>query len=59
MLNRPECRGAAFLVAGPSFGCGSSREHAVWGLQQFGIRAIIAPSYAGIFYSNAMKKACC
>src|SRR5690606_25853721 len=41
--------------AGANFGCGSSREHAVWGLQQFGIQAVIAPSFGEIFYSNAMN----
>lgn len=55
VLNRPEYRGASVLVGGSNFGCGSSREHAVWGLQQFGIKAIIAPSYGEIFYSNAMN----
>lgn len=54
VLNRPEYANASVLVAGANFGCGSSREHAVWGLQQFGIRAVIAPSFAEIFYSNAM-----
>ncbi|SNT24624.1 3-isopropylmalate dehydratase, small subunit [Noviherbaspirillum humi] len=55
VLNQPQYRHAPILVAGANFGCGSSREHAVWGLQQFGIRAIIAPSFAEIFYSNAMN----
>jgi len=55
VLNRPEYAGTRVLVAGPNFGCGSSREHAVWGLQQYGIRAVIAPSFAEIFYSNAMN----
>lgn len=55
VLNRPEHAGTSVLVAGANFGCGSSREHAVWGLQQFGIRAVIAPSFAEIFYSNAMN----
>ena len=55
VLNRPEYSGTSVLLAGFNFGCGSSREHAVWGLQQFGIRAIIAPSFAEIFYSNAMN----
>lgn len=55
VLNRPEFAGASILVGGSNFGCGSSREHAVWGLQQFGIRAVVAPSYAEIFYSNAMN----
>lgn len=55
VLNRPEYANTRILVAGSNFGCGSSREHAVWGLQQFGIRAVIAPSFAEIFYSNAMN----
>ena len=54
VLNRAAYANTSILVAGANFGCGSSREHAVWGLQQFGIRAVIAPSYAEIFYSNAM-----
>lgn len=55
VLNRPRYRDAGILVTGPNFGCGSSREHAVWGLQQYGIRAVIAPSFGEIFYSNAMN----
>jgi 3-isopropylmalate/(R)-2-methylmalate dehydratase small subunit len=55
VLNRPACRGASFLVTGRNFGCGSSREHAVWGLMQYGIRAIIAPTFGGIFYGNCEK----
>lgn len=55
VLNKPEYRNASILVAGSNFGCGSSREHAVWGLQQYGIRAIVASSFAEIFYSNAMN----
>lgn len=55
VLNRPEYGGASILVGGSNFGCGSSREHAVWGLQQYGIQAIIASSYGEIFYSNAMN----
>ena len=55
VLNQAPWRQPAFLVAGPNFGCGSSREHAVWGLQQFGVRAIIAPSYGEIFHANAMN----
>ena len=46
---------ARVIVAGPNFGCGSSREHAVWGLLQYGIRAVIAPSFGEIFYSNAFN----
>ena len=55
VLNRPERADTSVLVAGSNFGCGSSREHAVWGLQQFGIHVVIAPSFAEIFYSNAMN----
>ncbi|MGM3277666.1 3-isopropylmalate dehydratase small subunit [Ralstonia sp. 24A2] len=55
VLNQPAYQGASILVGGGNFGCGSSREHAVWGLQQFGIRAVIAPSFGEIFYSNAMN----
>jgi 3-isopropylmalate/(R)-2-methylmalate dehydratase small subunit len=55
VLNDPAYQGASVLVGGSNFGCGSSREHAVWGLQQFGIRAVIAPSFGEIFYSNAMN----
>ncbi|NDY93126.1 3-isopropylmalate dehydratase small subunit [Ideonella livida] len=55
VLNQPAGAGAAILVGGANFGCGSSREHAVWGLQQYGIRAIVAPSFGEIFYSNAMN----
>ena len=55
VLNRPDYAGTRMLVAGPNFGCGSSREHAVWGLQQYGIQAVIASSFGEIFYSNAMN----
>ncbi|TGN98727.1 MULTISPECIES: 3-isopropylmalate dehydratase small subunit [unclassified Burkholderia] len=55
ILNRPDYQGARILVTGANFGCGSSREHAVWGLQQAGIEAIIAPSYGEIFYFNALN----
>lgn len=55
VLNRPAFAGTRMLVAGPNFGCGSSREHAVWGLQQYGIQAVIAPSFGEIFYSNALN----
>lgn len=55
ILNRPEYAGCRILVAGENFGCGSSREHAVWGLLQFGIRAVLAPGFGEIFYSNAMN----
>jgi 3-isopropylmalate/(R)-2-methylmalate dehydratase small subunit len=55
VLNRPAFAGTQVLVAAANFGCGSSREHAVWGLAQYGIRAVIAPSFGEIFYSNAMN----
>ncbi|MDB5848429.1 MAG: 3-isopropylmalate dehydratase small subunit [Rhodoferax sp.] len=55
VLNRPEASGTRILIGGANFGCGSSREHAVWGLQQYGIDAVIAPSFGEIFYSNAMN----
>ncbi len=55
VLNRPEYRKASILVSGPNFGCGSSREHAPWALQDWGIRVIIAPSFADIFYNNCLK----
>lgn len=55
VLNREAYAQARILVGGANFGCGSSREHAVWGLSQFGIQAVIAPSFAEIFYSNAMN----
>lgn len=54
-LNRPEAAGATILVAGPNFGCGSSREHAVWALAEYGFRAILAPSFADIFYANCCQ----
>ena len=55
VLNQPAWQEAKFLVVGPNFGCGSSREHAVWGLQQMGIRALIGSSFAGIFYDNCQR----
>lgn len=55
VLNRPEYAATRILLAGPNFGCGSSREHAVWGLQQYGIQAVIASAYGEIFWSNAMN----
>jgi 3-isopropylmalate/(R)-2-methylmalate dehydratase small subunit len=55
VLNQPRYQGASVLLARKNFGCGSSREHAPWALQQFGFRAIIAPSYADIFYNNCFK----
>jgi 3-isopropylmalate/(R)-2-methylmalate dehydratase small subunit len=54
-LNRPEAQGARVLVAGRNFGCGSSREHAVWALLEGGFRAVVSPSFADIFKSNALK----
>jgi 3-isopropylmalate/(R)-2-methylmalate dehydratase small subunit len=54
-LNRPDAKGAQILVAGVNFGCGSSREHAPWALVGWGLRAIVAPSFADIFKQNAMK----
>jgi 3-isopropylmalate/(R)-2-methylmalate dehydratase small subunit len=54
-LNRPAWRDCRFLVVGPNFGCGSSREHAVWGLAQLGIRALVGTSFAGIFFDNCAR----
>ena len=54
-LNRPEARGASVLLARRNFGCGSSREHAPWALADYGFRALIAPSFADIFYNNCFK----
>ncbi|MGH9504106.1 MAG: 3-isopropylmalate dehydratase small subunit [Terriglobales bacterium] len=54
-LNQPRYAGAGILVAGKNFGCGSSREHAVWALEDFGFRAVIAPSFADIFANNCVK----
>jgi 3-isopropylmalate/(R)-2-methylmalate dehydratase small subunit len=55
VLNKPAWRAARILVAGENFGCGSSREHAPWALLDFGIRCVIAPSFADIFYNNSFK----
>ncbi len=55
VLNRPAYRGAKIIVAGDNFGCGSSREHAPWALLDFGIRCVIAPSFADIFHNNCFK----
>ncbi|HVI53325.1 MAG TPA: 3-isopropylmalate dehydratase small subunit [Candidatus Sulfotelmatobacter sp.] len=55
VLNKPAYRQATILVAGANFGCGSSREHAPWALLDFGIRCVIAPSFADIFYNNCFK----
>jgi 3-isopropylmalate/(R)-2-methylmalate dehydratase small subunit len=54
-LNQPGADQAKVLLAGPNFGCGSSREHAVWALQDFGFRAVVAPSFADIFRGNAIS----
>ncbi|QDV61784.1 MULTISPECIES: 3-isopropylmalate dehydratase small subunit [Crateriforma] len=54
-LNRVNVKGASILVAGPNFGSGSSREHAVWALDDYGIRCVIAPSFADIFFNNCFK----
>jgi 3-isopropylmalate/(R)-2-methylmalate dehydratase small subunit len=56
VLNQDPWRKAGILVALDNFGCGSSREHAVWALADFGIRCLIAPSFADIFYNNCQKK---
>jgi 3-isopropylmalate/(R)-2-methylmalate dehydratase small subunit len=54
-LNLPEYQGASILIARDNFGCGSSREHAVWALKEFGFRAVLAPSFADIFFGNCFK----
>src|SRR6202140_2212529 len=54
-LNRPEAKGASILIAGRNFGCGSSREHAPWALEDYGFLAVIAPSFGDIFRTNAIK----
>ncbi|MEH6956566.1 3-isopropylmalate dehydratase small subunit [Neobacillus drentensis] len=54
-LNNPKYKGASILVAGENFGCGSSREHAPWAVQDFGFKIVIAPSYADIFKNNCVK----
>ncbi len=54
-LNRPEFKGATILLARRNFGCGSSREHAPWALEDYGFRVLIAPSFADIFYNNCFK----
>jgi 3-isopropylmalate/(R)-2-methylmalate dehydratase small subunit len=54
-LNKPPYRGGKILVTGDNFGCGSSREHAVWALMDYGIRVVIAPSFSDIFFSNGLK----
>jgi 3-isopropylmalate/(R)-2-methylmalate dehydratase small subunit len=55
VLNQPAYRGASILLAGANFGCGSSREHAVWALAEYGIRAIVASSFGSIFYNNCVR----
>jgi 3-isopropylmalate/(R)-2-methylmalate dehydratase small subunit len=55
VLNQPGFAAARILLAGENFGCGSSREHAVWALHEYGVRAVIAPSFAPIFYSNCVR----
>ena len=55
VLNRPPWNRASFLVVGPNFGCGSSREHAVWGMMQIGIRAVIGTQFGGIFTDNCLR----
>ncbi|MCW4151118.1 3-isopropylmalate dehydratase small subunit [Halomonas sp. 18H] len=55
VLNQPRYQGASILLARKNFGCGSSREHAPWALEDFGFRVVIAPSFADIFYNNAFK----
>jgi 3-isopropylmalate/(R)-2-methylmalate dehydratase small subunit len=54
-LNRPDYAGAEILIAGRNFGCGSSREHAAWALEDYGFRVVLAPSFGDIFHSNAIK----
>ncbi len=55
ILNRPGYWDPCFLIVGPNFGCGSSREHAVWGLKQIGIRALIGTTFASIFHDNCLR----
>jgi len=54
-LNQPQYRGATILIAGPNFGCGSSREHAPWAILDAGFRVVISPDFADIFYNNSLK----
>src|SRR5690625_3493004 len=55
LLNHPKYKEASILLSGENFGCGSSREHAAWALKDYGFRVIVAPSFADIFYNNALK----
>jgi 3-isopropylmalate/(R)-2-methylmalate dehydratase small subunit len=55
VLNQPQCAGCEILIAGRNFGSGSSREHAVWALTDYGFRCVIAPAFADIFYNNSLK----
>ncbi len=55
VLNQPAYQGVDVLIAGSNYGCGSSREHAVWGMQQYGFKAVVASSFGEIFYSNALN----
>src|SRR5476649_1428408 len=55
ILNQPQCAGASILVAGPNFGTGSSREHAVWALQDYGFEAVVSPRFGDIFRNNSLK----
>jgi 3-isopropylmalate/(R)-2-methylmalate dehydratase small subunit len=57
ILNQPDYANTSILLVGANFGCGSSREHAVWALKEFGVRAIIAPSFGSIFYGNCIRNA--
>ena len=59
VLNRPEQAGTEILISGRNFGCGSSREHAVWALAEYGIRAIIAESFGEIFFNNCIRNGIC
>jgi 3-isopropylmalate/(R)-2-methylmalate dehydratase small subunit len=54
-LNQPESEGARILLTGPNFGCGSSREHAAWALQDYGFEVVVAPSFGDIFFSNSVQ----
>ncbi len=58
VLNKPEYKKATILIAGDNFGCGSSREHAAWALENYGFRVVVAGSYSGIFYMNWLSNGC-